>query len=487
MPATGEHQRITCAVMVAIAGACAEPSDGAPLGGIQITAVTTGTGADPDGYRLVLDDGPPRPLGSNETLVVAGISVGPHRLVLSGVAPPCAPAGDVSRVLTVREGETATTTFQVACAPGSGTLVVRTRSTGPDVPPGGYRLLLDGAAFLNVASSGSATTTVVAGAHTLALERVTPNCLIEGENPRTLSVEPGGEAVAGFAVECAPADAAGPGGEIAFFTGRFGGDFNPDMVLANTDGTALRRVVASPGPVAWAPDGRTIALADDPDILVGTITDAGSFAQSVVINRGASLRGLSWSPDAARLAISELPRDGSDCNEIVVTGVNGSEERVIIGCMFGDGNPAWAPDGHSLAVEAFVFSDSFTGQGVWLVDPDLEDQELSGQPSVLEATTPAWSPDGSRIAYGHRADTTADYDLFTARPDGSDPVRLTRTTGDDGHPTWSSDGARIAFVSHRDGNPEIYVVNADGSDPVRITDSPALDTMPAWRPLAAPE
>jgi TolB protein len=49
-------------------------------------------------------------------------------------------------------------------------------------------------------------------------------------------------------------------------------------------------------------------------------------------------------------------------------------------------------------------------------------------------------------------------------------------------PAWSPDGAKIAFVSQRDGNAEIYVMNADGTNPVRLTNDPGYDADPAWSP-----
>ena len=48
------------------------------------------------------------------------------------------------------------------------------------------------------------------------------------------------------------------------------------------------------------------------------------------------------------------------------------------------------------------------------------------------------------------------------------------------HLVWSPDGARIAFVSRRDGNYEIYVMNADGSGQTRLTNNSAWDLHPAW-------
>src|SRR5262249_43196002 len=47
---------------------------------------------------------------------------------------------------------------------------------------------------------------------------------------------------------------------------------------------------------------------------------------------------------------------------------------------------------------------------------------------------------------------------------------------------WSPNGKKITFVSRRDGNPEIYVMNADGTRPVRLTNNPAKDVFPAWSP-----
>ena len=52
--------------------------------------------------------------------------------------------------------------------------------------------------------------------------------------------------------------------------------------------------------------------------------------------------------------------------------------------------------------------------------------------------------------------------------DGSNPTRLTDTFGENDSPAWSSDGTRIAFTSTRDGNYEIYSMNADGTSPTNL-------------------
>src|SRR4030042_3078823 len=54
-------------------------------------------------------------------------------------------------------------------------------------------------------------------------------------------------------------------------------------------------------------------------------------------------------------------------------------------------------------------------------------------------------------------------------------------TGSDSSPAWSPDGSRIAFRSiFPDGNSEIYVMNADGSGRTRLTNNPTLDSSPPW-------
>lgn len=62
-------------------------------------------------------------------------------------------------------------------------------------------------------------------------------------------------------------------------------------------------------------------------------------------------------------------------------------------------------------------------------------------------------------------------------------TRLTTHPADDYEPAWSPDGTRIAFISERDGNRDIYVMDVDGVDPVNVTDTPNVEEfVPSWSP-----
>ena len=104
-------------------------------------------------------------------------------------------------------------------------------------------------------------------------------------------------------------------------------------------------------------------------------------------------------------------------------------------------------------------------------------------PDDFNNVTPAWSPDGSKIAFSSRHGPETREDIWIVNADGTDPQQVTSIFGQDRDPTWSPDGSKIAFSTNWDGNSEIYVVNADGSGLHNITNNVEnQDTTPAWSP-----
>jgi len=101
-----------------------------------------------------------------------------------------------------------------------------------------------------------------------------------------------------------------------------------------------------------------------------------------------------------------------------------------------------------------------------------------------DAHQPAWSPDGKTIAFFAYRD--GGYDLWAMAPDGSGQHRLTAGAFDDREPVFSHDGTRIAFSSDR-GNPlgsdyNIFVLDLRSGDIRQLTSNPAEDMMPSWSP-----
>jgi TolB protein len=94
--------------------------------------------------------------------------------------------------------------------------------------------------------------------------------------------------------------------------------------------------------------------------------------------------------------------------------------------------------------------------------------------------SPAWSPDGSQIAYvsferGHAS-------VFAQSLATRQRTLLADFPGSNSAPTWSPDGKQLAMVLTRDGNSQLYLVHSDGSDLRRITFSEAIDTEPSFLP-----
>jgi Tol biopolymer transport system component len=144
-----------------------------------------------------------------------------------------------------------------------------------------------------------------------------------------------------------------------------------------------------------------------------------------------------------------------------------------------DLDPAWSPNGTRIVYQTFNVTD-----GNW----DIATVNANGgEPTILTPdssahdTEPAWSPDGTKIAFV--SEREGNEDIYVMDRDGANIQRLTDDAAPDTSPTWSADGTRIAFVSTRTGNDEIFVLTL-GSDelPVNLTQNPANDNNPAWSP-----
>ena len=94
--------------------------------------------------------------------------------------------------------------------------------------------------------------------------------------------------------------------------------------------------------------------------------------------------------------------------------------------------------------------------------------------------SPAWSPDGKKVAYVSFERKTAAIYVQTLAT--GQRTKVAEFPGINGAPAWSPDGQKLAITLSKDGNPDIYVLNLMSRSLVKLTRSYAIDTEPTWSP-----
>ncbi len=203
-----------------------------------------------------------------------------------------------------------------------------------------------------------------------------------------------------------------------------------------------------------------------------------------------------WSPDGRRIAFTS--GDNSVGYNIFVIDADGANMSQLTQHGGVWELPAWSPDGTQIAFHAqgydlgtipthrigIVGAD---GSGLTLVEPDWAERRC------YPLFTPAWSPDGKRIAFGgycRDRDESGDEfgaehpGIFTTSLDGSGVTQLVEISGGLSNMDldWSPDGRRIAFSAYipEMGGQQIYLVNADGTGLAQLTAHGGYD--PSWSP-----
>jgi serine/threonine protein kinase/Tol biopolymer transport system component len=224
---------------------------------------------------------------------------------------------------------------------------------------------------------------------------------------------------------------------------------------------------------AFSPDGNQLVFDHGGDQFC--VNDQSCGIYTTLIDGEKSLRLTNnpndccprWAPDAREIAFSRGFYEGREID--LISPLGGTERRLYVGRI----NPIfdWSPDGKILAL-----SQGYRGKNtarIYLLSiKDSTTKALTAPPDQYRDHAPAFSPDGSTVAFFRSSVAGMDTDLFVVPTTGGQPKRLTfdNHVGDlEESPAWTEDGREIIFSSSRKGLPTLWRMPASGGTPRPVT------------------
>jgi len=294
--------------------------------------------------------------------------------------------------------------------------------------------------------------------------------------------------LAGSGGAAASSHAAFPGanGRIAF-VGSVEGDSEIYTVAADgSDERNHTRHPADDADPAFSPDGSRMAFysfRDGPAEIYTMALDGSGVTR--VTHNAAGNTDPAFSPDGSRIVFTSF-RDGNA--EIYAINADGSGQTRLTSNPAADAEPAFSPDGSKIVFHSFRDTTNPPQPEVYMMNADGTDQtRLTNNPEGN--AEPAFSPDGSKVVFTSFRD--GNYEIYLMNTDGSGQTRLTNTPTTpnsaaiartvDAEPAFSPDGSKIAFRSTRDSTTsQLYAMNVDGTGVTPLTTSAGLKLGIEW-------
>jgi TolB protein len=283
-----------------------------------------------------------------------------------------------------------------------------------------------------------------------------------------------------------------------------------EIYLVNPDGTDPRRLTENDdgdGLAALSPDGKKIVFDSNRNRAEGEPLNTSDLfimntdgTEQTLLTRGST---ATWSPDSKHIAfhasasgtglpIIGTPGAATTDSDIFVanvddlltgieqpTNLTNSPDKI-------DDDPDWSPDGQEI-VFTNRDADDPNHNNPLSAEIYALNADGTGAPEQLtfnaeEERGPAWSPDGTRIAFACRRGGP-DFEICVMSADGSNQAQLTNNSVQDLTPTWSPDGQQLVFHSQVAGRNQLFVMNADGTEVTQITNTPGVNLLANWGEL----
>ena len=272
-----------------------------------------------------------------------------------------------------------------------------------------------------------------------------------------------------------------------------------DIFTMNPDGSDLRQLTDNPADDAqsdWAPDGRDIVYRIRKpgftiNFEVARMTASGEDHQRLTFTpTGQASSQPAWFPDKSAILFRRSGSGGvSSIWQMGTFGENPEERYDPPG---GQLYPSLSPDMSRVLFATVTSPSGDTDRAIQTLNTD--GTGLATLFDVVGAfdSAPAWSPDGTRIAFESNANLNGgnpegDMEIWVMDADGANPTQLTHNALHDEGPAWSPDATMLAYSSGTDNlHLDINVMTSAGVHLRQLTDYEGRDESPDWQTIPAP-